>query len=78
MSDVTRRDALKAFAVVSVAGFIDVEDTIISLVSISYTDSRPDNHPAHVWRFRDALVVRLEVFPQREEALALHGPKPDR
>ena len=57
--------------------FIDVEDTTIALVSISYTDSRPDNHPAHVWRFRDDLVVRLEVFPQRDEALAMHGPQPD-
>jgi len=57
--------------------FIDVEDTTIALVSISYTDSRPDNHPAHVWRFRDDLVVRLEVFPQRDEALATHGPQPD-
>ena len=57
--------------------FIDVEHTTIVLVSISYTDSRPDNHPAHVWRFRDDLVVRLEVFPQRDDALAMHGPKPD-
>ena len=54
--------------------FIDVDDTTIALVSISYTDARPDNHPAHVWHFRDALVVRLEVFPQREDALAVHGP----
>jgi ketosteroid isomerase-like protein len=54
--------------------FIDVDDTTIALVSISYTDARPDNHPAHVWRFRDGLVVRLEVFPQREDALAVHGP----
>ena len=54
--------------------FIDVDDTTIALVSISYTDGRPDNHPAHVWRFRDELVARLEVFPQREEALEVHAP----
>ena len=54
--------------------FIDVDDTTIALVSISYSDGRPDNHPAHVWHFRDELVVRLEVFPQREDALAVHGP----
>ena len=53
---------------------IDVGDTTIALVSISYTDGRPDNHPAHVWRFRDELVARLEVFPQREDALEVHGP----
>lgn len=53
--------------------FIDVDDTTIALVSISYAGERPDNHPAHVWRFRDGLVVRLEVFPRREEALARHA-----
>ena len=57
--------------------FIDVDDTTIALVSISYTDARPDNHPAHVWRLRDELVVRLEVFPQRDDALAVHGPDAD-
>ena len=57
--------------------FIDLDESTVAFVSISYTDGRPDNHPAHVWRFRDDLVVRLEVFPQRDEALAMHGPQPD-
>src|SRR5262245_49417248 len=53
--------------------FIDLDETTIAFVSISYTDGREDNQPAHVWRFRDDLVVRLEVFPRREDALAIHG-----
>ena len=58
----------------TVEEFADAGDTTIALVSISYTDARPDNHPAHVWRFRDEVVVRLEVFPQRDEALTVYGP----
>jgi ketosteroid isomerase-like protein len=53
--------------------FIDVDDTTIVFVSISYADARPDNRPAHAWRFRDDLVERLEVFPRRDDALAVHG-----
>jgi ketosteroid isomerase-like protein len=55
--------------------FIDADDTTIVLVTISYADSRPDNRPAHAWRFRGELVQRLEVFPRRDDALALHGGK---
>jgi ketosteroid isomerase-like protein len=52
--------------------FIDFGDTTVALVSISYTDGRADTHPAHAWRFQDDLVARLEVYPQREQALDAH------
>ena len=57
--------------------FIDVDASTVAFVSISYTDGRPDNHPAHVWRFRDDLVVRVEVFPQRDDALSARRPETD-